>query len=60
MLMTLAMKRSSQSAPSIVMRPFCTASSKSMDVTPVKMSIVSSSLAMAAACWGGSCAPSDQ
>ena len=39
MPMTFAMKRRSQSSPSIVMRPSPTASSKSIDVTPVKMSI---------------------
>ena len=58
--MTLDMNILSVSSPSRVMSPAFTASSKAMRFTPVKMSICSRRAAMAAACWGGSCAPSAQ
>ena len=58
--MTLAMNILSVSSPRSVISPAFTASSKAMRFTPVKMSIFSSRWAMAAACWGGSCAPSAQ
>ena len=57
---TLAMNILSVSSPSREIIPRFIASSKSTRFTPVKISIFSRRAAIAAACWGGSCAPSAQ
>ena len=60
MPMTFCKKASSVSAPMTVIMPLAFASSNPMRRTPWKMSMRPICSATAAACCGGSCAPSDQ